>query len=71
MLYNDSYHHILCYLNNDFHSVFLSSGGHELSLSTGNAGGRLACGMHFLSFCPFNLYNVVFMSSFTLTYKSG
>ncbi|KAK4482665.1 hypothetical protein RD792_009830 [Penstemon davidsonii] len=26
----------------------LGKGGHELSLSTGNAGGRLACGMHFV-----------------------
>jgi hypothetical protein len=24
---------------------YASAGGHELSLSTGNAGGRLACGM--------------------------
>jgi Cu/Zn superoxide dismutase len=28
-----------------FNIVFLCLGGHELSLSTGNAGGRLACGM--------------------------
>lgn len=26
--------------------IILDAGGHELSLSTGNAGGRLACGMH-------------------------
>lgn len=25
---------------------FASIGGHELSLTTGNAGGRLACGMY-------------------------
>lgn len=28
-----------------FFGVFVCSGGHELSKSTGNAGGRIACGM--------------------------
>lgn len=30
---------------------FSHAGGHELSLSTGNAGGRLACGMCLFIWC--------------------
>lgn len=40
------------------HLIFYPSllGGHELSLSTGNAGGRLACGMFSESyFCSINV----------------
>lgn len=37
-------------------------GGHELSLTTGNAGGRLACGM--LYCCTFMYFHYCFISGF-------